>query len=196
MQIVSDLILAAVVIVAAITDLRSGRILNWLVYPAMLLGLALGAVDGAYLGGSEGALDGLKNHALGAGAAFGVLFFCFAIGGMNAGDVKLMVAVGALGGWSRPGEGWFIAYVIFYAFAIGATLGILAAMWRRCLGLAAIRTWWGLRMLAVQGTSLDEAVPFATIRVPLGFSTCLATLWLLAENAAGTTLGSLLARIM
>jgi hypothetical protein len=50
-------------------------------------------------------------------------------------------------------------------------------------------------MLAVPGTSLEEAIPATTIRVPFGFATCLATLWLLAENATGTTLGSLLARM-
>jgi len=196
MQTAADLILIAVVVVAAVTDLRSGRIPNWLVYPAIVLGLILGTVDGALGGGHESALAGLESHAGGAGAAFGILFLCFAIGGMNAGDVKLMTAVGALGGWSRSGEGLFIAYVMFYAFAIGATIGLLAAMWKRCLGVAAVRTWWGVRMLAVQGTSLDEAVPLATVRVPLGFSTALAAVWVLAENATGVTLGSLLTRLL
>ena len=195
MQIVSDLVLAAVVIVAAITDLRTGRIYNWLVYPAIALGLALGAAGGAMDGGSDGALAGLKDHALGAGFAFGVLVLCFAIGGMGGGDVKLMAAVGALGGWSHSGEPWFPVWAIFYAFAIGAVLGILAALWKRCLGVAAVRTWWGARMLTVPGTSLNEAVPVATIRVPFGLATCLGTLWLLTEDATGTTLGSLLARL-
>jgi hypothetical protein len=84
---------------------------------------------------------------------------------------------------------------LFYAFAVGAALGLVAALARGVLGVAAVRTWWGARMLAVPGTSLDEAVPKTTIRVPFGFATCMGTLWLLAENYTGVTFGQLLARI-
>jgi len=188
MQIVSDVILVAVLIVAAVTDLRSGRIYNKLVYPAIIVGLVLGLLDGGW--------PGLWDHALGAGVAFGILFVCYILGGMGGGDVKLMTAVGALGGFARPGQGNFVLCALFYAFAVGAILGILAALWRRALGTAAARTWWGVRMLAVPGTSLDEAVPEATVRVPFGFATAVGTVWLLAENYAGVSLGSLVGRLM
>jgi prepilin peptidase CpaA len=190
MQIAADVILATVLIVAAITDLRTGRIFNHLVYPAILLGLALAAADGEIVG--DDAMAGLKDHVVGAAVAFALMFFCYAIGGMGGGDVKLMVAVGALGGFARAEQGQFLLYAIFYAFAIGAVMGLLIALWRGVLGTAAARTWWGVRMLAVPGTSLGEAVPKATIRVPFGFATCVGTLWLLAENYTDVTLGSLL----
>lgn len=190
MQIAADVILAAVLIVAAIMDLRTGRIFNYLVYPAILLGLALAAADGAIAG--DDAMAGLKDHVVGATVAFALMFFCYAIGGMGGGDVKLMVAVGALGGFARAGQGEFLLYAIFYAFAVGAVLGLLIAIWRGVLGETAIRTWWGVRMLAMPDTSLADAVPEATIRVPFGFATCVGTLWLLAENYTGVTLGSLL----
>jgi len=187
MQTVSDLTLAAVLIVAAVTDLRSGRIYNKLVYPAIIAGLVLGLLDGGW--------PGLWDHALGAGVAFGILFFCYVLGGMGGGDVKLMAAVGALGGFARPGQGNFILYAMFYAFAIGAILGILAALWKRALGTVAARTWWGIRMLAVPGTSLKDAVPQATVRVPFGFATAVGALWVLVENYCGASLGSFLMRL-
>lgn len=93
MQIASDLILAAVVTVAAVTDLRSGRIRNGLVYPAIVVGMLLGFLDGLIEGGLAGGAAGLEDHALAAGVAFAVMLFCYAIGGMGGGDVKLMAAV-------------------------------------------------------------------------------------------------------
>ena len=189
MQVAADAILVAVLLLAAATDLRSGRIYNWLVYPAIVLGLVLGALDGGR--------HGLWDHALGAGAGFAVMFFCYALGGMGGGDVKLMAAVGALGGFERgAGEGYFILYVLLYAFAVGAVLGIVAALWKRVLGAAVARTWWGIRVLVHGGSSLDDAVPRASIRVPFGLATCLGALWVLLENYTGVSLGSLVARLI
>jgi len=188
MELLSDVILVAVVITAAVTDLKSGRIYNRLVYPAVVVGLLLALVGGGW--------TGLKDHALAAAIGFGVLFLCYAVGGMGGGDVKLMAAVGALGGLSRPGQGMFIVFVLFWSFAIGAALGILAAIWRRALGRTARGTWWGLKVLTLPGTNLEDAAPKkANIRVPFGFTTGLATILVLAENYAGLTLGSLLERL-
>lgn len=184
MQALADAILVAVCAAAAVTDLRSGRIRNVVVYPGILVGLLLGLADGG--------LAGLGDHAMAAGLAFGIMFLCYAIGGMGEGDVKLMAAVGALGGFERAGQGNFILYAFLYAFGAGAALGLAALVWKRSVGLAAARTWWGVRMLAVHGTTLDEAVPEATIRVPFGFATAVGTVWLLAENAAGMTVADAL----
>ena len=189
MELLADVILVAVVVTAAVTDLKSGRIYNRLVYPAVVVGLLLALVGGGWAG--------LKDHALAAAIGFGVLFLCYAIGGMGGGDVKLMAAVGALGGLSRGEEGMFIVFVLFWAFAIGVALGLLAAIWRRVLGRTARRTWWGLKVLTLPGTNLKDAVPQkASIRVPFGFATGLATLLVLAENYAGLTLGSLVERLI
>lgn len=199
MQLLPDVILMAVVIVAAATDLRSGRVYNWLVYPATVVGLLLGLAAGGWAG--------LKDHTLAAAIGFGLMFLCYAIGGMGGGDVKLMAAVGALGGlarqagslgpWHWPEQTWFVAYVMFYAFAIGAAMGLAAAARRRLLGPTVAATWWGIRVLTLHGTDLNDAVPARPrIRVPFGLATALGTLWALAEGYAGGTAGSLLARLM
>jgi len=77
-------------LVAAMWDLRTHRIPNWMTFPAALLGLALNlALEGSF---------GLRQSVLGALAGLGMLIVPFAMGGMGAGDVKMLAAVGAFGG--------------------------------------------------------------------------------------------------
>lgn len=75
---------------AALYDLREGRVPNWLTFGAMALGLLLRPV---------GVLPGGISSAVG-GALLGFTFFCipYSLGLMGAGDVKLLMAFGALGG--------------------------------------------------------------------------------------------------
>ena len=188
MQIAADVVLVGILVAASVTDLRTGRIRNTLAVPAIALGLLLAGLAGLASGGWAGAQAQLANHALGAAVAFVVMFVCFSLGGIGGGDVKLMTAVGAFLGWSRADAGLLTPYALFYAFAVGAILGLLAALWRGQMGVTAVRTWWGVRML-LAGQPMGDAVPKTSIKVPFGFATAVGTLWLLAENYAGVTLG-------
>jgi len=80
--------LAAVLVTAMCTDLRSSRIPNWLTFPAM--GCAL--LAHAWLGGLQGALFSLA----GLGTGLGLFLILYVTGSIGAGDVKLMAAVGAI----------------------------------------------------------------------------------------------------
>jgi len=80
--------LAAVLVTAMCTDLRSSRIPNWLTFPAM--GVAL--LAHAWLGGLQGALFSLA----GLGTGLGLFLILYVTGSIGAGDVKLMAAVGAI----------------------------------------------------------------------------------------------------
>ena len=73
--------------VAVASDLRRHRIPNFLV----VLGLVLGLAGQAYHGG----LGGLADGGLGALIGFGVFLPLYVLGGMAAGDVKLMAMVGS-----------------------------------------------------------------------------------------------------
>lgn len=86
------LIVAAVIwaMVAAAWDLRTRRIPNWMTFPAALLGMVLNLA----LGGGAG----LWRSALGTLTGLALLIVPFAMGGMGAGDVKMLAAVGAIGG--------------------------------------------------------------------------------------------------
>ena len=61
-QWLSWTILALVLIAAAICDLRRGNVYNWLTYPAVVVGLALGVAAGAAEGSWR---EGFFNHSLG-----------------------------------------------------------------------------------------------------------------------------------
>ncbi len=80
-------ILAAFVIAVSIFDIRERRIPNFLVFPAVVSGLTLNLI----LNGREGLGFGLKGLA----AGFALLFIPYLVGGMKAGDVKFLAAIGA-----------------------------------------------------------------------------------------------------
>jgi prepilin peptidase CpaA len=103
---VSAAILAAVVVWAAVCDVRARRIPNALTVAALLVALVLrGAMGGGEL------LLGLA----GFGMALLVLVPLFALGGVGGGDVKLLAAVGAFLGPTA-----FIVALLATAIAGGA----------------------------------------------------------------------------
>lgn len=103
-------------IVAAWCDLRTGRIPNLLTYPMLLLAFGYRL----WWLGPAGALDGLQ----GFGTGLGLFLLPYAFGGMGAGDVKLMAAVGACLGFDLT------LVAILYTTLAGGVYG-LAARWAR-----------------------------------------------------------------
>ena len=118
--LISALIFAAV---GASTDLKSGRIPNWLTYSGLIGGLAARS----WLEGWMGMRLGLVGALLGGG----MFFMFFLARGMGAGDVKLMAAVGCLAGEKQTatviiataiaGGLMAIGYMVFYK-RVGRTL--------------------------------------------------------------------------
>jgi prepilin peptidase CpaA len=102
--------------IASLYDLRTRRIPNKLTLPAILFGLALHLVRGGPVELGLSALAGL--------IAGGVFLLFFLAGGMGAGDVKLMTAVGCLLGTGH------IKDVLISTVLIGAVMGIALAIYR------------------------------------------------------------------
>src|SRR5687767_9537851 len=86
---IQAVILVAVAI-AVVTDVRRRRIYNALTFPTMAVGLVLNTV----LDGPTGFLAALTGLVLG----FALFFVPVVAMGRGAGDLKLLAAVGALGG--------------------------------------------------------------------------------------------------
>ena len=103
-----------VLAVALVTDLRSRRIPNWLVFPFLVGGLVLSFAPKSWHGISF--VQSLEGMGLGL-LLFGVLAM---MGGMGMGDVKLCAAIGA---WVGPQQ-LFLALVI-----TGIAGGIMAIVW-------------------------------------------------------------------
>ncbi len=104
------ILLAVVLAIAAFTDIRSRRIPNWLTYPAMAAAMGYHM----YLNGMNGFL--FSAGGLGLGLIFFIFFYLS--GGMGAGDVKLMGAVGGFTG----------SFGVFIAFLCTALIGGIYAL--------------------------------------------------------------------
>ena len=83
-------LLGAACVAALVWDLRYRRIPNWLTLPALSLGCLLAGLHGGW--------SGLAWAALGVVVGAALLLGPWWLGWVGAGDVKLMAAVGALGG--------------------------------------------------------------------------------------------------
>ena len=109
-------ILLIVLAAAVVTDLRSHRVPNILLAPALSLALLLHAIHGG--------VDGLMMAS--GGFALGLVMFLplYLVGGIAAGDVKLLGVVGSLlGPWGAVIGG-------MATMMIGAIFGIIAIAWR------------------------------------------------------------------
>jgi len=96
---------------AVVTDLRWRRISNRLTYPLIALGLLAN--------GASGGWSGLSSSLAGALLGFGLLILPCALGGMGIGDLKLMVALGALKGPE------FVLLTAVYGGIAGGMLAVL-----------------------------------------------------------------------
>jgi len=141
--------LAVTVVTAAITDLAGQRIPNWLTMPSTVLALCLHSVDG-----------GMPEVFLGLGgwlAGFAMLIPFYAKGGMGAGDVKLMAAIGAFTGPYR------VFIVALYTGIFGGVYAISIVIYSMVS-----RSGWSEagRRLRLEGTSLilsgGDVQPLAT----------------------------------
>jgi prepilin peptidase CpaA len=111
------------VVVAAIVDVLSNKIPNWLTFPSTVLGLLINS----YLEG----VHGLASSIFGLGTGFLLLFVIYLLGGMGAGDVKLLSAIGALLGpklviytfiWMALSGGLLAIALVIYKKAFSQTL--------------------------------------------------------------------------
>lgn len=109
-------VVAVVLLVAAWFDMRQFRVPNFVTLPLVFCGMAYHGLTG----GTEMFLSSLL------GAAFGlaILFLPYLVGGMGAGDVKLMAGVGA---WI----GVAATFQVFVVAAIGAGLYSLVLLVRQ-----------------------------------------------------------------
>jgi prepilin peptidase CpaA len=111
------------------SDMKTNRIPNYLTLGCALAGL----VYQMGLRGWTGMADGL----LGIGLGFALLIFFYWKGGLGAGDVK---ALSALGAWLGPLQTIFL----FISTAISGVLVLVGFLWWRGLLWGKIRQIWGV----------------------------------------------------
>jgi prepilin peptidase CpaA len=112
-------LLSATLVVAAVIDGWKLKVPNWITLPMIVAGWVYSTIAFGW--------TGLAWSLAGTFVGLGLLLPAYAIGGMGAGDVKLLAGVGA----------WVWATTTFYAFCVSAIAGGLIAV-----GMVLYRRAW------------------------------------------------------
>lgn len=137
-----DAFLLGMLLLAVISDVITRRIPNWLI----LSGMAFALFYHLYTGGGAGLFFAVQ------GLLVGILLLIipFAMGGMGAGDVKLLSMVGAL-------KGSIFAFSSFLYMALwGGIIAILILLLKRRLKETLARLAFGIFMVRVAGASISD----------------------------------------
>ncbi|MCA9036924.1 MAG: prepilin peptidase [Planctomycetaceae bacterium] len=110
-------VVSAILILAAWIDGKELRVPNWITFPMVLSGLVYSTCVGG-LGGLGAGLMGMCVGLL-------TLLPLYSVGGMGAGDVKLMAGIGAWLGWKVT----LLAFCV--SVIVGAVMAVLMVLWSR-----------------------------------------------------------------
>ncbi|HEY4759656.1 MAG TPA: prepilin peptidase [Thermoguttaceae bacterium] len=165
-------LVSAVLIAAAIIDGWKLKVPNWLTFPFVFSGWIYSTAHFGW--------DGFGWSLGGTAVGLALLVPLYAIGGMGAGDVKLLAGVGA----------WVWSTVAFYAFCLSALFGGLIALvmifvrrgWRKHSNqlLAIIQEIWLIRepsqlsAIAAQRKSSMLLLPYG---IPIAIGTITYFIW-------------------
>lgn len=117
---VNEVALGLTLSIAVYTDWREHKIFNKLLVPAFLIALLLHTF--------QGGISGLTSSLMGAVFGFALLIIPYFMGGMGAGDVKLLAVIGAFGGAS------FVFTSFLYGAFIGGLISVILLARRGVLG--------------------------------------------------------------
>ena len=135
--------------IAAVIDVFSRRIPNWVTFAACITGLLVNI----WLAGVSGAVLALAGAALGAA----LLLPFYSIRAMGAGDVKLLAAIGALLGPQA------LVSVAVYGALVGGAMSVVVLLVRRRLFVALDEMLIQRRAPTRSGATAPYAVAIAAV---------------------------------
>lgn len=106
-------VVTVTLVVAAVIDGWKLKVPNWITFPMIIAGWIYSATLSPWAG-----WEGLMYSLIGTAVGLALLLPAYAIGGMGAGDVKLLAGVGA----------WVWSTNTLYAFALSAVIGGVIAV--------------------------------------------------------------------
>jgi prepilin peptidase CpaA len=131
-QSVPIIVVLTATLVTAVTDLWRFKIYNIVTLPLLLSGMAYHfAVAGR---------GGLAASVLGAVFGFSALLIFYVMGGMGAGDVKLMAAIGA----------WLGLPLVFHVFIAASLAAGLYSVILLVAGKSVVETWTNFQILWIR----------------------------------------------
>ncbi len=128
-QVVPFIVVLIASMITTVTDVWKFKIYNAHTIPFLLSGLAYHS--------AVGGIVGFRGSLLGALFGFSVLFVFYVMGGMGAGDVKLMAAVGA----------WLGLPLTFYLFIASSLAAGAYSIVLLVLGQSLVETWNNFQIL-------------------------------------------------
>ncbi len=128
-QVVPNIIVLLFALVTTVTDLWKFKIYNVVTVPLLISGLVYHSIVGG--------IPGFGASLLGAVFGFGILVLFYVMGGMGAGDVKLMAAVGA----------WLCLPLTFHVFIASSLAAGLYSVVLLVVNSSLVETWTNLQIL-------------------------------------------------
>jgi prepilin peptidase CpaA len=156
-------LLAILILVSSITDLKYNTIYNWVTLPGVILGLLLNTWFFGF--------EGLKLSLAGLGIGFGALLPFFIFGGIGGGDIKLLAAIGALKGYP------FILYALFYGILVGGIFALFVMVKHGVLQRSLKNIFLRIFRLVVSGHKNVPLKKEESYTVPYGVAISLGTVW-------------------
>jgi prepilin peptidase CpaA len=156
----------ALAVAAAVLDVQNHRIPNWLNCPGVAAGILLRSVFFGW--------KGLGSAVSGCVLAGGIVFLCYAVRAMGAGDVKLLAVIGSFVEPSR-------AVVVLLATAIfGGVLAIIYAIYTRRIGSTVRNVGSVLKFHSSSGMQVHPEINLdnpSALRMPYGLAIAAGTLY-------------------
>lgn len=158
----NEIILSLFLLVCAWTDIHDRKIYNAVIFPGIVIALILNAY---YSGWS-----GLTQCVLGLFAGLGLLMIPFILGGMGAGDVKLLSLVGAFKGPE------FVFYAFLLSAVIGGIMAIFLLIYNKSLLAVGKNIFYSMLAMLFSKFRLRTYEPQSQVKLPYGVAIAVGTL--------------------
>jgi prepilin peptidase CpaA len=164
-------VIVAVLITATYTDLSKRKIYNWTTFPAIGFGVGLAGGEVVFYEAWAFMMPCLM-ATLVAATVFGIPYL---LGWVGGGDLKLMIAVGALQG--QPFDELLILSIIYNVSLMGAVMALLILIWKGQLKRGVLGSFKLLSSPKVKELDPNESLPY-------GLAIALGTLFSMSSSLA------------
>lgn len=160
-------LVSVVLVLAAYIDGRDLKVPNWITFPMVLAGLVYNTCTFGWAGlgwGLVGMFVGLLT-----------LLPLYSVGGMGAGDVKLMAGIGAWLGWSITLQAFAVSVVV------GAVMAVLMVVRKKAVEkhygmmLAILHEWFSVKDPRKLSATARERKPTMML-LPYGIPICIGSI--------------------
>jgi prepilin peptidase CpaA len=183
MALTNNISLLLLILLSGFFDAKVRRIPNKITFPAILFGLIMGLITGGWTGLLQSFISLL--------VGLGIFFIPFALGGMGAGDVKLMGAIGSLMGWhfsiltalysALIGGGMVVVYIL-YTHKLKYSFMRIAYVFIHLLMNSIMKNGYNERLYDVHEKLEETNHEYKKIYIPYGVAIAGGAIWVLIVN--------------